>query len=386
MPRKSNTNDNALVSIYERENAKGIRFCLRYSVNCVPHWETLTDIPYVRAEDKQNHREARAKAEAIAFERTKEIREGKLGYSTRNSKLLLKDWFEVCVARAKSHEREDGNRHTWSRTIEFTGEVVEQYRSGVKLVNVDKKFVMGFIDFLKNDYIIGGRLPNTGKHLKPSTAEKKLTAFSYVLKMAVAEGKIVRNPFDQIESADKIHVPESTREYLTEEELRKLADTPINNEATRHVYMFMCFCGLRISDVKRIKWGDIETDGDRWRLRIRQQKTQTPLYLPLSEQAKKFIPERGEKTDDDLVFDNLPSEQTMNRHLKEWAKAAGIKKNLTLHTGRHTFATLSITKGVDVYTTGKLLGHSDIHTTLIYAKIVDEKKVEAVDKLNNILK
>lgn len=147
----------------------------------------------------------------------------------------------------------------------------------------------------------------------------------------------------------------------------------------------MCFCGLRISDVKALTWGDVEKDGEHWKLKIRQQKTQAPLYLPLSEQAKKFIPERGEATDDDLVFANLPCEQSMNRHLKDWAKAAGIKKKVTLHTARHTFATLTLTKGGDIYTVSKLLGHADIQTTQVYAKIVDKKKVEAVNMLNDIL-
>ena len=210
-------------------------------------------------------------------------------------------------------------------------------------------------------------------------------AGNYYLKLAVAEGKIDRNPFDQISASDKIHGSKSTREYLTEEELKKLAQTPTDKEETQQIYLFMCFTGLRISDVKALKWMDIEKDGERWQLRIRQQKTQTPLYLPLSEQAKKFIPEQGKATDDDLVFANIPSEQAMNRQLKDWTKAAGIKKILSLHTARHTFATLTYTKSGDIYTVSKLLGHADIQTTQVYAKIVDKKKEEAVDMLNDIL-
>ena len=74
----------------------------------------------------------------------------------------------------------------------------------------------------------------------------------------------------------------------------------------------------------------------------------------------------------------------MNRALKRWATAAGITKNLTLHTARHTFATLMLTKGADLYTTSKLLGHREIGTTQIYAKIIDKKKENAVDLLNNL--
>ena len=242
MSKKIKTSSDAIVTVFMKKNVKGIRFCLRYSLDGVQHRESLLEIPLVQKSDRLNFEEAKARAEAIKFERIKQIREGKLGYSTRSRKLLLKDWFAVCVERAKNHERENGNRHTWARTIEFTGEVVEQYRGGVKLVEVDKKFVMGFIDYLKNEYIIGNGLPNEGNHLMPSSAEKKLSAFSYVLKMAVSEGYIVRNPFDQIDSADKIHVPESTREYLTEDELKKTSPNPDRqreNAAGISVYVFL---------------------------------------------------------------------------------------------------------------------------------------------------
>ena len=385
MSKKKNNYETAAVQLYEREYSKGIRFYLHYSVNGKQVREPLKDLPLVRKKDRLNYNDVKAKVEAIAFERTKQIREGKLGFSTKNGKLLLKDWFAVCVERAKSHEREDSNRHTWSRTIEYTGEIVEQYHSNAKLAEVDKAFVLGFINYLKNTYVIGRRLPNAGQHMKPNTAKKKQDALCYVLKLAVAEGKIDRNPFDQISASDKIHGSKSTREYLTEEELKKLAQTPTDKEETQQIYLFMCFTGLRISDVKALKWMDIEKDGERWQLRIRQQKTQTPLYLPLSEQAKKFIPEQGKATDDDLVFANIPSEQAMNRQLKDWTKAAGIKKILSLHTARHTFATLTYTKSGDIYTVSKLLGHADIQTTQIYAKIVDKKKVEAVNMLNDVL-
>lgn len=80
----------------------------------------------------------------------------------------------------------------------------------------------------------------------------------------------------------------------------------------------------------------------------------------------------------------MPTEPAMNRALKTWVKRAGIEKNITLHTARHTFATSLLTKGADLYTVSKLLGHSEVATTQIYAKIIDEKKVEAVNLLNNI--
>ena len=96
------------------------------------------------------------------------------------------------------------------------------------------------------------------------------------------------------------------------------------------------------------------------------------------------MPLRDGQLSDGLVFSDMPSEPSMNRALKRWVASAGINKNITLHTSRHTFATLLLTKGVDIYTTSKLLGHSKVSTTQVYAKIIDKKKEDAVDLLNDL--
>lgn len=141
--------------------------------------------------------------------------------------------------------------------------------------------------------------------------------------------------------------------------------------------------GRRASDVERLRWCDLtESDGRVW-LSITVKKTQKPLSLPLSHTACAVLPPRNGKSANEPIFD-LPAEQTMNKRLKDWAKAAGVNKKLSLHTARHTFATLLLTQGADVYTVSKLLGHSSVQTTQIYARIVDKKKEQAVDLLDNL--
>lgn len=100
-------------------------------------------------------------------------------------------------------------------------------------------------------------------------------------------------------------------------------------------------------------------------------KTATPNYLPLSKQATAWMPERGEAADSDNVFARLPKGQYLNDLIKAWEKKAGLSKHVTFHTSRHTFATLMLTLDVDLYTTSKLLGHKNIVTTQIYAKIIE---------------
>ena len=113
------------------------------------------------------------------------------------------------------------------------------------------------------------------------------------------------------------------------------------------------------------------------------QKTKEPIYLPLSPEALKWMPERGDKMAEDHVFD-LPSPTMINVLLKPWAKAAGIDKRFSFHTARHTFATMMLTLGADLYTTSKLLGHADVKMTQVYAKIINQKKDDAVNLVNGL--
>ena len=115
-----------------------------------------------------------------------------------------------------------------------------------------------------------------------------------------------------------------------------------------------------------------------------QQKTGEPVYIPLSANALQWLPNRGRKGDSANVFE-LPHVSTIEKWLGHWAEEAGVTKHLTYHVSRHTFATLTLAYGADLYTVSKLMGHSNVQTTQIYAKIVDENKrkaVELIPKLN----
>ena len=158
-----------------------------------------------------------------------------------------------------------------------------------------------------------------------------------------------------------------------------MAASDPKDKSTKQAFMFSCFTGLRISDIRQLKWEDIEeyTDEDgnsRYRMIKRMQKTQRIITYSLSREAVSWLPERtGE-----LVFDKLVCAPNLNAQIKKWAELCGITKNVSFHTARHTFATMMLTLGADIYTTSKLLGHSRISTTEIYAKIIDKKKDEAV--------
>lgn len=376
MSRPAHTIDNTLVHIYEREERGLVSFYLTYTLNGKRHKERIKDLPRIARTDS-HFNDYRARAQAFQWARTEEIRRNALNLSAV-SNIPLSDWFCVVSDRVRARQRADVSRHSWAVVIRHTGEIVEAYRH-TTVQEVSVAFLRAFTVWLTHTYTNA-----QGRHLAQTTAAKRLTAFSYVMKQAVRDGIIATNPFDLLERGERLRPADTDRDYLTADELQRLIDTPTPYAATRNVYLFMCYCGLRISDVIRLRWSDIQSAGGRSWLRIRQQKTQNTLSLPLSVSAWHYLPPREDKPPESLVFTSLPCEQVLNRELKKWAKSAGINKRLTLHTARHTFATLLLTKGADVYTVSKLLGHSSVATTQIYAKIVDKKKEQAVDLLDTL--
>lgn len=330
-------------------------------------------------EAKQQNRNTLQAAEVIRAERQKSIINGEAGImdnSTKN-KLLLMDWMRIY--RKKLDERKYKNPHHVDGLIRL----LHLYKPSekMKLVAIDKKFVKGFMNFLKNDYV--SYMGN--KKLQDNTLVDYMRTFSIALNAAIMDGYSFVNPFKLIPREEKFKAQDGRREYLTEEELKRIIETPCYNEHTKRAYLFSCFCGLRASDIKALTWDKIISENGQYKARLTMKKTGKELNLPLSNKAIEMLPERNGSSDNENIF-KLRSMPTIEEHLKKWASDAGINKHLTFHTARHTFATLMLTLGADLYTTSKLLGHTNISTTQIYAKIVDKKKAEAVslvDKMFN---
>ncbi len=319
---------------------------------------------------------AMASARTIQLERTLAIQNEGTGLKAVSSqKMLLDDLMKEYVDVMR-------NRGSIGSAKNFLGprRALRLYKGDkVTLRDVTKEFCEGFINFLRTTY-----RTKDGKLLHDSTKASYLCYFSTVLNYAVRHDMIHENPLDKIASVDKFKANESQRAYLTIDELKKMIDTPAYREDVKNAYLFACYCGLRYSDIRKLKWGEVRCDGGQWRAEIVQEKTSEPLYLPLSDHAVKYMPERGKKTDEDLVFGTLPVLNTFQNVLRRWSKDAGIEKHLTFHTSRHTFATLMLTLDVDLYTTSKLLGHTKVSTTQIYAKIINPKRDEAVNRVNKI--
>lgn len=206
------------------------------------------------------------------------------------------------------------------------------------------------------------------------TAWHYYSNIKFALNKAENQKIINKNPAKLVNNIKK---PETKREYLTIKEVKKLANTHCSNQEVKDAFLFSCFTGLRYSDVVNLTWDNIVND----KIEFKQKKTGGVEYLPISQTAKDILAKRkSTKNKSDIIFD-VPTKVGMFKHIKKWVKAAGIKKRVSFHTARHTFATMALTQGVDLYTVSKLLGHKDIATTQVYAKIVDQKKSDAVNKL-----
>ena len=266
----------------------------------------------------------------------------------------------------------------------FSGlkKALTQFRGdGITLKQADKDYCIAFTNFLRNDY-----KSRTKRPLAINTIASLTASLSATFNWAVRNDYLRENPFDRISSNDRVYHVESRRHYLEIDELKRLIATDCpTRQSVKQAFLFSCYCGLRTSDIRALRWGQIHKDGEQWRVSVVMKKTDTPIYLPLSSQAMKWLPERGDAGDDDRVF-SLPTTSRVSIILGNWAKAAGVKKEITFHVSRHTFATLMLTLDVDLYTTSKLLGHKNIATTQIYAKIIDQKKDDAVNRVDEIFK
>ena len=215
----------------------------------------------------------------------------------------------------------------------------------------------------------GGNKKGTVSH---NTAATYYSIFKAGLKQAFIDGYLTVDISAKIKG---IQDQESRREHLSVEELNILAETPCDRPILKRAALFSALTGVRHCDIQKLKWKEIQVVGEQVRLNFTQQKTKGVEYMPISEQAYQLCGEPGKQ--EQLVFEDLPDPSWISGPLKRWIKSAGITRNITFHCFRHTYATLQLAGGTDIYTVSKMLGHTNVKTTQIYAKVVDEKKQKA---------
>ena len=338
-------------------------------------------VPEVNAAAKLQNKNTLKLAEQIKAERILDIQQhGLVNWeNVKKGRMTLAAWVE------KYTKDENGLTPASMRSKRNAQARVEQYllyigKPNLALKDVDKNFCKGFIAFLKTCTFNNGK-----KTLGSTTCRIFMNRLAATLNMAVREGLIDSNPFKLLDAKEKPQKKSAIREFLTIEELRTLIATPCRYDIVKKAFLFSCFTGLRYSDMMALKWNEIHkaADGKTLYIEHEQVKTKNTVTIPLSNEALKWMPRKSK--DSERVFHPLRiTSTTVEVVLGEWMQEAGIQKHITYHCSRHTAATLLLTLGADLYTVSKILGHQSIRMTEVYAKIVDKKKIETMNLVNNM--
>lgn len=329
-------------------------------------------VPETDAASKIANSNTLAEANAIKSEMIYDLTNKIAGIheNSHKARMLFTDWMERY--RADIVKRNGDDR--WIRRVILE---LKEYRPEVTLAEVNKEFILGFMDRLLSRKPMNRHRDNLAK----GTVFLFMDYIRAALNFAVKEKLIPTSPYKGI-SRDMVRGSQFKREYLTVPEVKKLIETPCRRPDIKAAFLFSCFCGLRIKDVMDLCWKNIAKNGDNWQVEIIQFKTKVPLFLPLNMSARKWLPEQGEASPEDRCFPQLS--YYYHDAITSWLEKAGIDKPVTYHTSRHTFATLCLTAGIDIYTTSQLLGHTTIRHTQRYARIINSKKDDAVSLLNDI--
>jgi integrase len=315
---------------------------------------------------REEDRETLRLAEDIAAKRRLELASEEHGFALQAKQKA--DFIEYCRKLGKS-KRSPNTRAVWRNAIGH----LEAFACGpMQFGKINHSVLQAF-----REYLLG--------KVNQNSAVVYLARIKTACRQAVKDGILTRSPALDV----SIKKQATRRQFLTLQELEKLAAMPCSNAETKAAFLFSAFSGLRYSDVKALVWSQVKRENGGCFLEFSQTKTGEPETLPLSAEAAAilegqqnacFSPRITSAFNGDVVF-KLGAQQTIDKAIRRWVKGAEIGKKISFHNARHTFATLSLTHGVDIYTVSKLLGHKRLETTEIYAKVIDEKKRQAVAML-----
>lgn len=277
----------------------------------------------------------------------------------------------IAYFKKLAEKKNVSNRFIWLGSCDFL-KLYKKY--GLKFSDIDPELCDGFKEFLETT--------KSKKSEKMQLSENSIKTyydkFRSALKQAYKDGYLSENVADK---TNAVKQAETQRNYLTLEELNKLVKTDCKSPEIKIQALFSALTGLRRSDIQKLIWGEVQhVEGSGYIIRFKQKKTGGSETLPITEQAFNLLGERKQSTD--AVFTLIQAtNQRDNRYLTKWVLDAGINKKITFHCFRHTFATLQLSMGTDIYTVSKMLGHKDLNTTQIYAKIIDETKRTASNRI-----
>lgn len=322
-------------------------------------------LPETTRENKAENKRVLALANAVKAKRILEVQNNRFGFETDNSK---SDFIEYVKTKASQTKNTDATKRSYDQLIR---RLDEYFDGAVSFSEINEDVAQDLYNWFVDRFT------------SANSVNSLFMCFKKFVRMAIKDKLLREDVTMNVERVGKFGIKE--RQYLTIDEVRKLTANIQEPHATdKKAFVFSCLTGLRYSDVASVRWDNISTDGDRMRITMSQQKTKGQMYIDLNKDARTII-ESMERKDDGLIFSGIDAGSYINVLVAKWVRESGIEKHVTFHCARHTFACMMIELNVDLYTISKLLGHSDIKTTQIYAKMVDKKKREAVDLIPSVL-
>ena len=319
--------------------------------------------------ERRHNKDTKLLAENVCAKRQLELQAGNYGFLTKSQKTadFLKYFQKIVDKRSTSKTTGLKWNNTYLHFFDYAGGVCTFER-------LTPKFVEGFRDYLLT---CKSRI-SENKLLAQNTASAYFQNFCAVLNHAIDDRFLLENP---ARSVAKIKTIDANREYLSIEELQKLAQIVVRMpDVLRRAALFAGLTGMRFSDIRNLKWENVHFSRSTGHyLQFRSQKTNENQTLPISDEARELMLDADHPNAQ--VFKGLDYTPMTNVYIGRWTLAAGITKSITFHSFRHTYATALLTLGTDLYTVSKMLGHKSISKTQIYARIIDEKKREAASKI-----
>ncbi len=312
-------------------------------------------------------------AESIRSKKFLEIQHEEHGFSNSTTENLNKNFITYFSKKTEErYNQSTGNYGNWDSVlkhlIKFNGDVV-------LFKDIDIKWLESFKYYLKHTAKTKSNQP-----LSQNSCYSYFNKVKACLREAIKEGIIKYNPASDVKGFKQ---GESEREFLTMDELKKVFKTECEIPILKQAFIFSALTGLRWSDIQKMVWKEVQFSEEQgYYIRFKQKKTNGYQTHPIPEQAFKLLTER--EGDEERVFKGLRYSAWNNLKLQQWVMKAGISKTITFHCARHTYATLQLTFGTDIYTVSKLLGHKELKTTQVYAQIINQKKVDAANAIPDI--
>ncbi len=315
--------------------------------------------------DKRQNKETFALAENILAVKKSDFVQGK--FKIQSTSKAKKQFLEYFEEKAREKENSVKNYGVWTSALHHLKICLD---SNLTFEEVDHHVIKKIRRYFDVTARTKSNLP-----LSPNSKHSYFNKIKACFRSAFDDGFTVENYATRVKSFEQ---SESQREYLTHKELQILINTPCKYEVLKQAFIFSCLSGLRWSDVNTLVWSEVRDEGENlFRINFRQQKTDGVEYLYISKQTRELLGER--KSPKEKVFVGLKYSAVYNNEIVRWCNRAGVFKHITFHSARHTNAVLLLENGADLYTVQKRLGHKEIKTTAIYAKIVDEKMKQSAN-------